>query len=199
MIETVVVGAGAAGLAASYHLAAAEREHVVLERGEVGETWRTQRWDSFRLNTAGWMSGLPGAELPCEARAFAGADELVDLLDAYATSYRLPVRTGVRVSQLAPSSGGWRLSTGEGEIDAHNVVIASGAQNVPRIPGSAARLPRSILQLHAAGYRRPDELPKGEVLIVGSEQTGGQIAEELAESGRRTFLCASRVGRVPRR
>src|SRR5437763_3719069 len=123
-VETVIVGAGAAGLAASYHLAAAEREHVVLERGEVGETWRTQRWDSFRLNTPGWMSGLPGAELPCDARAFAGADELVDLLDAYATSYRLPVRTGVRVTQLVQGSGGWRLSTSEGEIEAGNVVIA---------------------------------------------------------------------------
>lgn len=198
-IETVVVGAGPAGLAASYHLLAGGREHVVLERGRVGETWHTQRWDSFRAVTPAGMMGLPGAELGTDARAFPAADEFVDFLDGYVRAFRLPVRERVGVRQVAASATGWHVTTTAGDVEARNVVIASGAQRVPRIPGSAQRLPRRVLQLHSADYRRARDLPAGGVLVVGAAQTGAQIAEELLEHGRAVYLCASRVGRVPRR
>jgi putative flavoprotein involved in K+ transport len=192
VIDCVVVGAGPAGLAASAALSERGVEHVVLERGRVGESWRTQRWDSFRLNTPGWMNQLLGEQAP---DAYATGPEVVQRLDTLAAG--APVHVGVRVERLAPTAGGHDLCTGDGSIHAHTVVVATGDQNLPRIPALARALPDRVAQHHTADYRGPGQLPAGGVLVVGSAQSGCQIAEDLLAAGRRVVLATSAVGRLP--
>jgi putative flavoprotein involved in K+ transport len=198
-VETVIVGAGQAGLSVSRLLAEAGHEHVVLERGSVGETWRSQRWDSFRLNTPNWMSRLPlDVGVWGDPDGFAARDEVVDWLEEY--SAELPVETGVSVEAVGQANASrYAVVTSSGLYAADNVVIASGGQNVGRVPEVARRLPARIHQLHVGDYRRPDQLASGAVLVVGGAQSGGQVAEELAEVGRRVYLSTSRVARIPRR
>ena len=192
-LGTVIVGAGPAGLATSARLAAAGHEHVVLEQGRVGETWRTQRWDSFRLNTPRWMNAVTGGD------GFATADEFVRALELRAT--------GLPVVEHAPVGGVWRrrgggylVATDEEVYTADNVVAASGAQRLPHIPEMAFSVSgRDVEHLHPVDYRRPGDLPDGAVLVVGAAQSGGQIAEELRASGRRVLLATSMVPRMPRR
>jgi len=198
-----VIGAGHVGLATSWHLGRLGVEHVVLEAGRVGETWRTQRWDSFALNTPSWANVLPGQTEPAEPRdGFQTRDAWVHRLEDYATTQRLPVREATQITALehAPGGGGFRLTTGGGdEIEARSVVVAAGFQRIPKLPTLATALPPSVKSLHTAHYRSPDQLPPGAVLVVGSAQSGGQIAEDLLDAGRRVFLAASNVGRIPRR
>ena len=189
-VDCVVVGAGPAGLAASAALTAHQVEHVVLERGRVGETWRTQRWDSFRLNTPGWMNQMLG-EQPRDA--FATGAEVVQRLEKVAAD--APVRAGVAVERLAPSGDGYALATSGGDLHARTVVVATGDQNVPRVPALARMLPDRVAQCHTAGYRGPEALPDGAVLVVGSAQSGCQIAEDLLAGGRRVVLATSPAGR----
>jgi putative flavoprotein involved in K+ transport len=198
--ETVVVGAGQAGLAMSYSLRRRRRDHIVLERGRVGETWRTQRWDSFTLNTPNWMNALPGA-IPAgrAAEAFSTHRELVNAFERYTFRFGLPIRTGTAVTAVEETDEGYVVGTTAGTIVASNVVVASGSQNVPRVPALAAELPEEVDQLHAADYMRPEILRRGAILVVGSAQSGVQIAEELVEGQRRVYLATSRVGRIPRR
>jgi putative flavoprotein involved in K+ transport len=192
VIDCVVVGAGPAGLAASVALADRGVEHEVLERDRVAATWRAQRWDSFRLNTAGWMSSMLGGQ----ARdAYAGGREVVRRLERLAAG--CPVREGVRVARLAPAGDGWVVGTGDGELAARTVVVATGDQNLPRVPELARGLLGRVAQLHAADYRSPAQLPDGAVLVVGSAQSGCQITEDLLSGGRRVVLATSPVGRVP--
>jgi putative flavoprotein involved in K+ transport len=192
MLDCVVVGGGPAGLAASAALRAREVEHVVLERGRAGESWRTQRWDSFRLNTPGWMNELLGEQ----ARdAFATGAEVVQRLEKLAAD--APVRPGVEVTGLAPNGDGYDLRTGGDELRARTVVVATGDQNVPRVPALARLLPDRLAQCHTADYRGPAQLPAGAVLVVGSAQSGCQIAEDLLLSGgRRVVLATSPAGRL---
>ena len=198
--DVVVVGAGQAGLAASYLLREAGIEHVVLERGEVGESWRSQRWDSFHLNTPNWSNSLPGLEFRGKGPdSFEHRDELVSYLERYVSSFELPVRSRTAVTSLE------RLSTGDYSIQADGktlgarvVVMAAGGMSRPKVPGIARKLPSDVLSLAAGEYRNPDALPDGAVVVVGSGQSGCQIAEDLLSAGRRVFLCASRVGRAPR-
>jgi putative flavoprotein involved in K+ transport len=192
VIDCAVVGAGPAGLAASAALAARGVEHVVLERDRVAETWRTQRWGSFRLNTVGWMNRLLG-EQPRDA--YATGLEVVQRLEKLAAGS--PVREGVRVTRLAPARGGYALGTDHGEVLASAVVVATGDQNLARVPAIARRLPGRVAQYHAADYRGPGQLPGGAVLVVGSAQSGCQITEDLLAGGRRVVLATSHVGRVP--
>ena len=192
MIDCAVVGAGPAGLAASVALAGRGVDHVVLERDRVAATWRSQRWDAFRLNTAGWMNPMLGGQ---RHDAYAGGREVVGRLDRLAAGR--PVREGVRVARLAPAGGHWSLTTDDGELWARAVVVATGDQNRPRVPALAGRLSSRVAQLHAADYRRPGQLPEGAVLVVGSAQSGCQIAEDLLAAGRRVVLATSPVGRVP--
>jgi putative flavoprotein involved in K+ transport len=189
-VDCVVVGAGPAGLAASAALTAHQVEHVVLERGRVGETWRTQRWDSFRLNTPGWMNQMLG-EQPRDA--FATGAEVVQRLEKIAAD--APIRTGMEVARLRPGVGGYVLETGGGDLHARTVVVATGDQNVPRVPALARTLPGRVAQCHTAGYRGPGALPDGAVLVVGSAQSGCQIAEDLLAGGRRVVLATSPAGR----
>ena len=192
VIDCAVVGAGPAGLAASVALAGRGVDHVVLERDRVAGTWRAQRWDSFRLNTAGWMNTMLDGQ---ERDAYAPGGEVIEGLERIAAG--CPVREGVRVTRLAAAGDGWALATDDGELRARTVVVAAGDQNVPRVPALAGRLPDRVAQLHAAGYRGPAQLPEGAVLVVGSAQSGCQIAEDLLAGGRRVVLATSPAGRVP--
>jgi putative flavoprotein involved in K+ transport len=203
--HTVVVGAGQAGLATSYYLQRLGIAHVVLERGRVGESWRSERWDSFVLNTPNALNGLPGAPydgpLP---DGFWNRDELVRSFERYARRFELPIRAGVKVEAIAGRRGGGfvlraRMGAVSEEIRAQSVVIASGMMRRPQRPPFAAAISEHILQLDAASYRDPGALPNGPILVVGSGQSGCQIAEELQAAGRTVYLSTSRVGRIPRR
>jgi putative flavoprotein involved in K+ transport len=197
-VETVVIGGGQAGLSVSSHLTQRGREHLVLERGEVAETWRTQRWDGFFLNTPNWSLQLPGYHYAgAEPDGFAPLSEAIAYLEGYARAISAPVRTRVDVTQLRPRrEGGWLVETDGDAFEAANVVAATGAFQRPHVPdvGDA-----DVFQLHAAEYRRPDLLPPGAVLIVGSGQTGCQIAEELLGAGRTVYLAVGACPWFPRR
>ena len=207
MIRAVVVGAGHAGMAVSWHLARRGVEHAVLEAERIGESWRSQRWDSFALNTPTWSVRLPGDPAGGSEQdpddGFLSRDAWVAHLDAYARMHALPVRTGVRVTGLSPRpGGGFTLSTAATDpslLEADAVIVASGMQRVPRLPAVAAGVPAGVASIHTAAYRRPEALPPGGVLVVGCAQSGGQIAEELLAAGRRVVVAASPVPRVPRR
>lgn len=191
-VDCVVVGAGPAGLAASTALTKRRVEHVVLERGRVGETWRTQRWDSFRLNTPRGANTMLGEQAQDQ---YPTGAEVVGRLEKLAAD--APVRGGMRVSRLAPEGDGYVLHTGQGPFRARTVVVATGDENVPRTPPLARAFPDRIAQYHAADYRNPGELPDGGVLVVGSAQSGCQITEELLAAGRHVVLATSPVGRAP--
>jgi putative flavoprotein involved in K+ transport len=199
-VETVVIGAGHAGLAASWALAEEGLEHVVLEQGRVGETWRTDRWRSFRLNTCRWMSRLPGQALADARRdGFDTAEEFAEGLAGYARERGLPVRTGTGAVSVARADGGFVVQAADAAYAARNVVVATGFQKLPVRPAAAATLSARVLQLDTTTYRDPASLPYGGALVAGGGQSGAQIAEELARSGRRVVLATSRVGRIPRR
>lgn len=200
-MDVVIVGAGQGGLAVSYLLEQGGIEHVILERGRIGESWRSQRWDSFYLNTPNWSNNLPGMEFHPEAPdGFGHRDQIVSYLENYAGSFNAPVMEGAKVSSVERlSSGRLQVQAGSDAFDARAVVIASGSMNRPRLPAMARELPADITSLTAGTYRNAAELPDGAVLIVGGAQSGCQIAEDLIAAGRRVYLCASRVGRIPRR
>jgi putative flavoprotein involved in K+ transport len=197
-VEVVVVGAGQAGLAVSYYLQAFGVEHVVLERGRIGESWRSARWDSFTLVTPNWMTRLPGYRMAAGTGGdFPPRDDVVAMLERLAGG--LPVRERTEVTSVAADDHGYQVSTATGTIAARAVVVAGGGQRRPRIPRLAAGLPAAVLQSDASRYRSPGALPPGAVLVVGSGQSGAQIADELAVAGRDVLLATSRVPRVPRR
>lgn len=198
-LTAVVVGAGSAGLATSYELTRRGLSHVVLERGRVGESWRRQRWDSFRLNTPGWANELSGRSFPGDPDGFGTAAQLVEYLERYRHEFALPVREGVEVRALRADEGRFRLETDGEEYVASNVVVTTGNQNVPRVPAASTRLDPSVVQLHAAAYRSPKALPAGRTLVVGGAQTGCQVAEDLLDAGREVLLSTGRAPRVPRR
>ena len=197
-VDVVVVGAGQAGLAVSYYLRAFGIEHVVLERGRVGESWRSARWDSFTLVTPNWMTRLPGHVLAGGTGAdFISRDAIVGLLESFADG--LPATEGVEVISVTMDDHGYLVTTPAYGLSARAVVIAGGGQRIPVIPPLAARLAAGLHQCDGARYRNPAGLPPGAVLVVGSGQSGAQIAHELAAAGREVLLATSRVARVPRR
>jgi putative flavoprotein involved in K+ transport len=198
--DVVIVGAGQAGLSLSHELSAAGVEHIVLERGRVGETWRG-RWDSFCLVIPNWTVQLPGGRYRGEdPDGFMPKDDIVRHLVWYAESFRAPVREGVTVTSLEPAeSGGFLLQTSSGAIRARDVVLASGGYQKPHRPPAAAQLPASVHAIDAEDYVNPAALPPGKVLIVGSGQTGCQLAEEISEAGRDVFLSCGRAPWIPRR
>ncbi len=202
-IETVVVGAGQAGLATSYWLTRHGYAHLVLESStRPGHVWHDDRWDSFTLVTPNWTVRLPGAEyIGDEPDGFLPRDEIVAYLARYAAEFNLPIQYGMRVNTVEQTDDGWRyrVRTTQADYEADNVVIATGAFQRPKIPGYSAEFPASVTQLHTGAYRRPEALEPGAVLIVGSGQSGCQIAEELYQSGRRVYLSVGRAARIPRR
>ena len=199
-VGVAIIGGGQAGLATSYELTEAGVEHVVLEQGRLGETWRT-RWDSFCLVTPNWSVLLPGHPYDGDdPDGYMPRDEIVAYLERYAAGFHAPVREGIKVTSLAQvPDGNFLLGTSDGEIRAGSVVVATGAYQRAHRPEAAASLPAGLPQLDVPEYRSPAALPPGGVLIVGSGQSGCQIAEELREAGREVFLACGRAPWFPRR
>ena len=200
--EITIIGAGQAGLALSYHLTALGLSHVILEQGRIVESWRTKRWDSLRLIAPNWSLVLPGFAYPGpDPDGFMARDEVVGHLVGYAQSFGAPVHEGVRVISVDREANDSRfvVLTEDGEFRTTVVVIATGALQRPKVPGYAAKIPATVMQAVPSEYRNPAELPSGKVLIVGSGETGCQIAEELARAGRDVFLSGGRSWWAPRR
>lgn len=202
-VETVVVGAGQAGLTMSWFLRQAGREHVVLDRRDrLGGSWQ-DRWDGFRLVGPNWTTGLPGfAYDGDEPDGFMPRDAVVERMSRYASVIDAPVRLGTAVRRLSTVDGPahrFRLETNDGLIEARDVVVAGGSFHNPRIPDIAAAISPRVRQLHVHDYRRPSDLPPGRVLVVGSGQSGVQLTEELRDAGREVILSVGHCGRVPRR
>ena len=199
--ETIIVGGGQAGLAISYYLKQEGREHLVLERAPaIANAWRNQRWDSFTLVTPNFQVRMPGAEYDGnDPYGFMSLREVVKYFDDYVQRYRLPVRCGVEVQGVEKRESVFQVRTTDRDYEAKNVVIATGLYQSPKIPAFAAAIPADILQLHSMQYRNPSVLPHGAVLVIGTGQSGAQIAEELYQSGRKVYLSIGSAGRVPRR
>ncbi len=206
-LDTVIVGAGQAGLGVSYFLQRDQRQHIVFERGQIGESWLDQRWNSFKLNTPNFMNVLPG--LPYDGPdpdAFWRRDELVHYFQRYVEHFHLPVRTGVAVISVERTKDEERFivktriaGQAEESVLSRSIVIASGIQQTSKYPQIRFRIPDNITQLHTANYRSATDLPPGAIVVVGSGQSGCQIAEDLLSAGRTVYLCTSKVGRAPRR
>ncbi|GAC1332172.1 MAG: MSMEG_0569 family flavin-dependent oxidoreductase [Mycobacteriales bacterium] len=200
-LPVVVVGAGQAGLSASWHLTQRAIPHLVLESHRLAHEWRSARWDSFCLVTPNWQCQLPGFP-------YAGDDpdgfmvkvEIVAYLEAYAASFDPPLHEGVTVTAMRRrSDGALELVTTAGLLSTDNVIVATGGYQVPVVPAYAGRLPSSITQVHSKNYLHPYQLPAGEVLVVGSGQSGAQIAEDLHLAGRKVHLALGDAPRVARR
>ena len=200
-IETIIVGAGQAGLALSYHLMRRGREHLILEQEPaVANAWRNQRWDSFTLVTPNFQVRMPGAEYDGnDPYGFMSLQDVVTYFDEYVRRSRLPVRCGIKVLSVQKCGLTYLVHTTNGHYAAKNVVIATGLYQTPKIPSFATAIPTDVLQLHSMQYRNPSSLPEGAILVIGTGQSGTQIAEELYQSGRRVYLSIGSAGRVPRR
>jgi putative flavoprotein involved in K+ transport len=202
IVNTAIIGGGQAGLAVSYYLTRHALDHVVLEQADrPADAWRNHRWDSFALNTPRWQSRLPGVpDGGQDPDGFMSREEIVARLEDLARP--LPVRCRAHVGEIEHHGLGdyyvVKLDSGE-RIRARNVVVATGLHQTPKIPAISGGFPADIRQFHSDTYRNPKELLPGAVLVVGSAQSGAQIAEELHESGRKVYLAVSRAGRTPRR
>ncbi|MBD0255112.1 MAG: NAD(P)-binding domain-containing protein [Cytophagales bacterium] len=206
VLDVIVVGAGHAGLSASYYLKQSGLSHLVLERGRVGESWLSQRWDSFRMNTSNKLNTLPGDPLPpAEADGFGSAASLAARMRDFAAAHSLPVLEHTPVLSVAkdPHSGEFLVEAASDGMArsfcCRKVIIASGGQSEKQASPLASRVAPGVQQLHSSEYRNPEGLPPGGVLIVGSGQSGCQIAEDLVGAGRNVYLSTSRVPRCPRR
>lgn len=199
-VDVAVIGAGQAGLATSWHLKQAGVEHVVLEAGRVAETWRSRRWDSFCLVTPNWTVQLPGgAYAGPDPDGYMGRDELVEHFARWAHTFGAPVRERCPVSALDVAGDGFVLTTADGLLRARRIVVASGSYQRPYRPPAAQEVSTRLDQLLAEEYTNEAALPPGAVLIVGSGQSGCQIAEELQHAGRRVFMACGRAPWAPRR
>lgn len=195
-VETVVIGGGQAGLAVGRELARRGQPFVILEANErIGEAWR-RRWDSLRLFTPARYDGLPGWRFPAPGWSFPTKNEMADYLEAYATRFDLPIRTGVKVERLFKHGDRFVVAAGNRRFEADRVVVASGAHRSPRVPAIASKLDPGIVQLHSSEYRSPTQLREGGVLVVGAGNSGAEIAFELART-RPTLLAGRQVGEIP--
>lgn len=196
-IQTVVIGAGQAGLSVGYHLARRGLPFVILEANErIGDTWR-DRWDSLRLFTPARFDGLDGMPFPAPGSTFPTKDEMADYLEAYAKRFDLPVRTGVRVDGLSRRGDRFLVTAGERSWEADNVVVAMASYQRPKVPAFANELAPEIVQLHSSEYRAPAQLREGPVLVVGAGNSGAEIALELARAGHPVSMSGRDVGQIP--
>jgi putative flavoprotein involved in K+ transport len=196
-VQVVVIGAGQAGLSVGYHLAQRGIQFVILEAKErIGDSWR-ERWDSLRLFTTGRLDGLDGMPFPTPGHRFPTKDEMADYLEAYAGRFRLPVRTGVRVTGLTRRGDRYLVLAGDLRFEAGHVVVAMATYQEPRIPAFAGELATEIRQLHSREYRRPAQLQPGGVLVVGAGNSGAEIALEAVRTGHETWLSGRDTGKVP--
>jgi putative flavoprotein involved in K+ transport len=197
-VETVVIGAGQAGLATGFHLARRGREFVILDAcRRVGDNWRCH-WDSLRLYSPARAAALPGMPFPASPMSYPTKDEMADFLETYASSFGLPVRTGVRVSRLSREDGKYVVTTDGSSFVCDNVVVASGTfGRTPYVPDFAGELDPGIVQLHSSAYKNPTQLQPGGVLVVGASHSGGDIAYEAGTAGHSTVLSGPIHGEVP--
>lgn len=199
-IDTLVVGGGQAGIAASAHLTRHGISHLVLEKDRVAESWRSRRWDSLVANGPAWHDCFPGMRFPHSGpEGFPPKEEVADALVGFAEDHKAPIRTGVTVHSLTRAKGrsGFTLDTSAGEMRAQNVISATGAFHHPVFPRIIPDT-AGVTQLHSASYRNPDQLAQGAVLVVGAGSSGGQIADELQRAGRQVYLCVGPHDRPPR-
>ena len=198
-VEAVVVGAGQAGLAVGHHLAGQGRSFVVVDGADsIGSAWRS-RWDSLVLFTPRRYSGLPGLSFPGDPDGYPGRDEVIAYLERYADTFGLPVRLDSAVRSLTSTNRGFVVGLDGGQIEADQVVVATGPFQAPRVPAFAGDLAPEVFQVHSTGYRRPEEVPEGAVLVVGGGNTGFQIAEELAATHEVHLAVGSRQKPLPQR
>jgi hypothetical protein len=197
-VETVVIGAGQAGLATGHHLARRGREFVILDAYQrVGDNWRCH-WDSLRLYSPARAAALPGMRFPAPPASYPAKDQMADFLETYASTFELPVRTGVRVSRVAREDGGYLVATDGPAFRCDSVVVASGTfGRTPSVPDFAGELDPAILQLHSSAYKNPTQLRPGGVLVVGASHSGGDIAYEAGTAGHPTVLSGRIHGQVP--
>ena len=196
----VVIGAGQAGLSASYYLAARGIEHCVFEKNRIAYSWSEERWDSFCLVTPNWQCRLP--DFPYrgdDPRGFMVKADVVAYVEAFARSFGPPVLEGVEVTHVRRRDGRYEIATSFGRCSADNIVVATGGYHIPAIPRLCERLPDDVLQMHSSRYTNPAALPDGAVLVVGSGQSGSQIAEDLHFAGRTVHLAVGSAPRSPRR
>jgi putative flavoprotein involved in K+ transport len=200
-VDTIVIGGGQAGLSASWHLTKSHQEHLILDRGSVGDTWR-HRWDSFCLVTPNHFCRLPGFSYNgADPDGFMKRDEIVAYVEAFAYSFKPPLRNGIEVHRVttSDSSDRFRIETSEGDFEPRSVIIATGTHQHPKKPSWSSKLADQIVQLHTSAYLNPKQLPEGSVLVVGSGQSGCQVVEDLRHAGRDVYLCVGKAGRIPRR
>jgi len=198
-VTTVVIGAGHAGLAASRCLSERSIDHVVLERGEVANSWRRERWDSLRLLTPNWLNQLPGYRYDgTDPDGYMGMGEVIEFISRFAAVSGAPVRTHTAVTSLRQTDAGYHVATTTGDVHCRTVVLASGACNVPIVPAVREAVPASVRSVTPFDYRRPSELPEGGVLVVGASATGVQLADEIHRSGRPVTLSVGEHVRMPR-
>lgn len=195
----VVIGGGQAGLAISYCLTQRNIHHVILERHKLAWAWHEQRWDNFCLVTPNWQCKLPGfAYDGSDPDGFMVKEQIVNYIQRYADSFNAPLREGITVEKVSSAETGYQLQTSDGLYYAQQVVVAVGNYHRPRFPEISHRLPERIMQVHSANYKSAEQLPEGEVLVIGSAQSGAQIAEDLHLSGRKVHLCVGSAPRVAR-
>ena len=198
-VTAIVIGAGHTGLAVSRMLSERSIEHVVLERGEVANSWARERWDSLRLLTPNWQSRLPGYRYEgADPDGFMAMSEVVDFIGGFAAASDAPVRTQTEVTRVRAADDGYSVVTSQGELHCRSLVIASGACNLPSVPALRDAVPSSIASVTPFDYRNPQSLPEGGVLVVGASATGVQLADELRRSGRRVLLSVGEHVRLPR-
>jgi putative flavoprotein involved in K+ transport len=199
-VKVAVIGGGQAGLAMSYCLTQRGVDHIVLEKNRIAHSWRTQRWDNFCLVTPNWQCLLPGfAYSGDDPHGFMLKDDIVAYVEAYAKSFAAPIFEGVGVTRLKRGDDGlFAIETSAGAITAAAIVLAVGGYHQPNIPRSAERLPPAVVQLHSSQYKSARQLPDGAVLVVGSGQSGCQIAEDLHLAGRKVHLVTGSAPRCPR-
>ena len=199
-IPVAIIGGGQAGLSVSAHLGRKNIHHVILEKHRIAHAWRTQRWDAFCLVTPNWQCQLPGFPYQGDdPHGFMPRDEIVSYVEEFAKSIAAPIRENVAVTQLSRGEGGgFQLATSDGDITADAVVLAVSGYHVPSVPRSAERIAPDIMQIHSSAYKNPAQLPGGAVLVVGSGQSGCQIAEDLHIAGRQVHLMVGSAPRCPR-
>jgi putative flavoprotein involved in K+ transport len=195
-LDTMVIGGGQSGLAMGHYLKARNRKFLILdENPRIGDAWR-QRWDSLRLFTPAKYDGLPGVPFPADRLSFPSKDDLAGYLEAYATTFDLPVLNGVRVERLWREGERYIAASNGHRWEAHNVVVATGASRSPKVPGFAAQLDSSIVQVHSSDYRNPGQLQEGPVLVVGLGNSGAEVAIEVCRT-HPTLLSGKPGGEIP--
>jgi putative flavoprotein involved in K+ transport len=198
--DTIVIGAGQAGLAMSRCLSEQGIDHVVLERGRVAERWRSERWDSLRLLTPNWLSRLPGFAYDGPAPdGFMTMPEVIEYFERYARTFDPPLECDTTVLDVSHNASGYHVVTTRSTWQARAVVIATGYCDLPYVPAAAAHLPAGIQQVTPGSYRNPGQLPPGAVLVVGASATGVQLADEIQDSGRQVTIAVGSHTRLPRR